>query len=349
MRVEVDKIASVARRLKLGRSVTLTREIEAAAGAVVAARVLNDKSGYNQLEDVFGRMNAVTSGDVVVGALGHRNALHGYEGVLPAAPRRGDALNLLNLGGVIGQCVSHNPEVGPPFELEILGQVLTYPVFGRRTGRPANVAEHAAAAGPALPPCPVVYVAGTCMNAGKTAAASALVRHFHRAGLRVAGAKLTGVSLLRDVLAMRDRGAEWIMDFTDAGAVCTGPDNAAGLAYTIFSALGAYRPDVIVAETGDGVMGEYGVQSILADPALRALAGAFVFCANDPVGAAGGVRHLGENYGIGVDIVTGPATDNRVGVRFVERTLGLPARNARTQAQAFAEVVHDCLNRRLAA
>lgn len=349
MRIEADKIASVTRRLRLGRALTLTREIETLSGAVVAARVLSDKPAYNQLEDVFGRMNAVTAGDVVVGALGHRNALHGYEGVLPRSVNAGDRLNLLNLGGVIGECVSHNPEVGPPFELEILGQVLSYPVFGLRTGRPANIASVAVEAGTALPACPVVYVAGTCMNAGKTAAASALVRHFRRAGLRVAGAKLTGVSLMRDMLSLRDQGAEWVMDFTDAGAVCTGPENAASLARRIFSALAAHQPDVIVAETGDGIMGEYGVQAVLADPVLRALGTAFVFCANDPVGAAGGLRYLADEFGVAVDVVSGPATDNRVGVRFVERTLGVRACNARTQTEAFVEAVERRLRGRLAA
>ena len=84
----------------------------------------------------------------------------------------------------------------------------------------------------------------------------------------------------------------------------------------------AAKPDVIVAELGDGILGEYGVQDILEDPAARELGGAWVLCANDPVGAAGGVRHLKETYGIQVDVVAGPATDNAVGIRFVEQRGG---------------------------
>src|SRR5579863_9165441 len=84
-------------------------------------------------------------------------------------------------------------------------------------------------------------------------------------------------------------------------------------------------------------MGEYGVQAILADAELRGLAAAFLFCANDPVGVAGGVRHLEQAYGIRPDVVTGPATDNRVGVRFVERDVGLPAINARSHARALGD------------
>lgn len=342
MRIEADKIASVTRGFGFGRALTLARDIEPVAGAVIAARVLNDKSRYNTLEDVHGRMTALGAGDIVVGALGQRNALRGYAGVVPEKVSVGDTLQLLNLGGVIGACRSHNPQVGPPFELSVLGQVLSFPEFGSRRAKAACVGAVSARAG-ALPSCPVVYVAGSCMNSGKTAAASVLVRHLRRAGWRVAGTKLTGVSSLRDIFALRDRGAEWIMDFTDAGAVSTDAGNAAALTHRIMSALGAHRPDLIVAETGDGIMGEYGVQAIFADSALRSLAAAFVFCANDPVGAAGGVDALRSDYGIEADVIAGPVTDNQVGARFIEETLGVPARNVLTHPGDFAGLLADKL------
>jgi len=340
MRVYADKIASVTRNLKLDRQLTLTREVKAEHGAVVAGRVLRDKSTYNQLEDCFGRMNIIHAGDVVVGALGHRNALHGYEGVLPAKVEAGQTLHLLNLGGVIGECVSANPDVGKPFELEVLGQVLTFPDIGSRAGVPANVSMGAFAASGALPKVPVIFVMGTCMNAGKTAAACVLVRRLRQEGFRVGGVKLTGVSLMRDTLSMRDYGAVTSADFTDAGVVCTAPGaGVVATARAIFSAIGGRGVDVIVAETGDGIMGEYGVQDILAAADLRGLGTVFVFCANDPVGVAGGVAHLKSEYGIQVDLVTGPATDNRVGCRFVERAVGVPAHNARTDPNKVAELV----------
>ena len=214
----------------------------------------------------------------------------------------------------------------------MLGQVLIYPAFQSRQGTPANVRMGALRNNGERANCQVIYVAGTCMNAGKTAAACAIVRRLSQAGYRVGGAKLTGVSLMRDTLSMRDYGAEVTLDFTDAGSVCTGADTAARLAHTIFAELSSRNLDVVVAETGDGVMGDYGVQAILADPDLRALMAGFVFCANDPVGVAGGVRHLQDTYGINVDVVTGPATDNQVGVRFVAQQVGLPAINARNNA-----------------
>jgi hypothetical protein len=340
MRIHLDKIASVTRNLALGRWVTLGEEIEAREGAVIAGRICGEKTVYNEMEDVHGRMSVLHDGDIVVGALGHRNALQGYEGVLPTKVAKGDRLHLLNLGGVMGHCVSSNPGVGAPFEVEVLGQVFTFPQFGSRLGQPAFIQSAALQGKPQASPVPVVFVAGTCMNAGKTLAACVLVRAFTQAGYRVGGAKLTGVSLMRDILAMQDYGAEAILDFTDAGVTCTGPATAPGAARAIFTELAEKGVDLIIAETGDGIMGEYGVQAILADPGLRAWGAAFVLCANDPVGVEGGVRNLKDAYGIDVDVVAGPATDNRVGGRFVA-SLGLPALNARSQARDLGALVVD--------
>ena len=137
---------------------------------------------------------------------------------------------------------------------------------------------------------------------------------------------------------MKDYGAEYVLDFTDAGVACSCPETAAQTSRVLVSELAARGVDIIVAETGDGIMGDYGVQSVLADPELRDCAAAFVLCANDPVGVAGGISYLKDQFGIAVDVVSGPATDNRVGVRFVE-SQGLPGINARTSAKALGELL----------
>jgi hypothetical protein len=338
MRIHVDKVGSITRNLGLGRWATLTDTVAAGEGAVVAGRIIGEKSVYNQLEDVHGRLVTLHHGDVIVGALGHRNALQGYEGVLPRAVSPGDRLHVLNMGGVLGQCISANPGVGDPFEVEVLGQVLRFPQFGSREGQPAFIQDGALQGRPGAGPVPAIFVAGTCMNAGKTLAACALVRSFHQAGFKVGGAKLTGVSLMRDVLAMRDYGAEAILDFTDAGVACTGPATAPGAARVIFTELASRGVDLIVAETGDGILGEYGVQAVFSDPELMAWAAATVLCANDPVGVEGGIRALKERFQVDVDVVAGPATDNRVGVRFVE-SLGRPAFNARTHGRELGDLL----------
>ncbi|MGI8436446.1 MAG: hypothetical protein ACR2NX_06015 [Chthoniobacterales bacterium] len=287
MRVHLDKIASVTRNLQLGRQATLTSEIEARPGAVIAGRIRGEKSVYNQLEDIHGRLSVLHDGDVIVGALGHRNALQGYEGVMPESVKPGDTLNLLNIGGVIGQAISGSPDVGAPFQVEVLGQVLLFKEFGSRVGQPASIESGAVKGQQNVTPVPVIFISGTCMNAGKTHAACALVRRLSQEGFKVGGAKLTGVSLLRDVLSMRDYGADAILDFTDAGVPCTSPETSARIARVILSELAHRGVDLIIAETGDGIMGEYGVQTILSDPELQAWGKVHLLCANDPVGSPG--------------------------------------------------------------
>jgi hypothetical protein len=342
MRIQADKIASVTRNLQLSRNLTLSDELVVEEGSVIAVRVHGEKHTYNQLEGVDGRWMTLHDGDIVVGALGKRHALHGYEGVMPTSLKVGERINMLNIGGVMGHCLSYNPDVGKPFELEVLGQVQVFPEFQVRQGVPAKIGMNAIKGTPEALKIPVIFIIGTCMNAGKTFAACAMVRALHQAGFRVGGAKLTGISLMRDTLSMRDHGAEVIADFTDAGVVCSGPENAAAVAHIVLSELAARGVDVIVAETGDGIMGEYGVQAILADPALRAAARMFVLCANDPVGVAGSVNELRDCYGIEVGCVAGPITDNRVGQRFVER-LGIASRNARVDGKALGALILEAV------
>ena len=139
--VVVDKIASVAQHSELGNELRVSPEIPCEEGVLVAARVLNNKSRYNQLELTSGRMATVNQGDVIVGALGHRKALRGYSGTLPESLEVGDTIQLLNIGGVMGNCDSANPDVGPPFNCEVLGTVLHFPFLGERIGVPAKVGE----------------------------------------------------------------------------------------------------------------------------------------------------------------------------------------------------------------
>ena len=343
-RLRLDKIASVTRNLRLKPDVVITSDIECRAGAVLAVRVRGEKSVYNQLEDPNGRMSMLHEGDVIAGALGHRHALHGYAGAVPDSLQPGDVLHILNLGGVLGRCTSHNPEVGPPFTAEVLGAVLAFPNFQSRTGVPGHIGMNALPAVDRLPrTSPVLFVAGTCMNSGKTLAACQVVRFLARKGLKVAGCKLTGISLLRDTLSMLDYGARHALTFTDVGIVTSEPATAVATARAIFAELMREEPDVIVAELGDGILGEYGVQSILADPELKAAGAAMLLCANDPVGAWGGVELLRGTFGWKVDVVSGPATDNEVGCRYIQKDLGLPALNARTDGGALAARVAEQL------
>jgi len=341
-RCTLDKIASVTLRVGVEKSAVLGTEIPADAGTVIACRVLNAKTSYNTLEDVHGRLVRLHPGDVIAGALGHRDALFGYSGHVPETVHVGDELALLNMGGVIGAGAQASPEIGEPFRLEVLGSVLEFPVLGKRVGVPANIQRAALPVDDAvemsdLPP--VVALVGTCMDAGKTTAAAGLIHQFAHKGMRVAAGKLTGVSLRRDILAMQDCGAAPVALFTDFGVVTTAEDNVVPVAHALLAHLAEASPDVIVLEMGDGLLGTYGVRSLLSDPLMAGSLRALVLCAQDPVGAWGAQRLLLDEYGLAVDVVSGRVTDTPVGERFCNTELGVPAFNALRAEASLAQSV----------
>ena len=341
----VDKVASVAQHSNLSHELRLSGDIPCEEGVLVACKVLNNKTRYNQLELTSGRMATVNQGDVIVGALGHRNALLGYSGHLPTELSVGDTVQILNIGGVLGICDSANPDVGAPFNCEVLGTVLHFPYLGERIGVAARVGGMKLQASPALDTSgvPVVALAGTCMDSGKTAASCAIISRLRHRGLKVAAGKATGVSLQRDILAMEDAGASDTMIFSDFGIVTTTAGNGPALTRSLLTGLAERKPDVIVLELGDGLLGAYGVDAILADAEIREAFTAVILCANDPVAAWGGVRILREQYDIEPTVVTGPATDNAVGIGQIKDKLGLSAINALSNGVALGDLIADSL------
>lgn len=344
-KLRLDRIASSTRNARLRAEVLIGPEIVAEEGRVLAVRIGSDKAVYNQVEDPTGRLIRLRSGDVLAGVLGARRALRGYEGEVPAAIAPGDTIEVLNLGGVLGRCTAGNPDLGPPFTAEVLGAVLTFPRTGDRVGHPASIREHAIPmADTLMDGPPIVAVVGTCMDAGKTVAAGEVIRGLSRAGIRVAGVKLTGVSLRRDALAMLDAGAVEALTFTDAGVVSTDDDAALPTAFGLLNELArSAKPDVVVAEFGDGILGEYGVARLLENPDLVARISAIVCCAPDQVGAWGAVEILRTTFGLAPTVISGPATDNEVGCRFIRGRLDLPAANARSGDGALAAIVREAL------
>jgi len=339
--VVVDKIASVTQACGLAREVRIAADIPAEEGVVIVVEVLTNKSTYNTLELTSGRMAKVNKGDIVIGALGHRKALFGYSGYVPPAVKPGDIIQMLNIGGVLGVCDSVNPDKGKPFDCRVLGVVLHFPYLGERIGVPARVGFRGLDREAVLEArgVPVVALAGTCMEAGKTAAACSIVSRMRHRDLTVDAFKATGVSLRRDILAMEDAGARRSMIFTDFGVVSTTRNNGPALTRTMLTELAAGKPDAIVFELGDGILGTYGVDAILECPDIRAALTGVVLSANDPVAAWGGVKLLRERFGIEPCVVTGPSTDNQVGVQIIRDQLGVPAFNALSDGAALGDCV----------
>lgn len=332
-RIRLDRIGSATTPANVGELVEVAPEVDVREGSVVVGRVLTESRSYGNIEMPTGRLAKVVRGNLVAGVLGARQALHGYMGHMPDKVEVGDVLSILNMGGVIGVCDAPNKDLGPPMQIEILGSAV-------RDGKPLNIADNAiprAATLDADGP-PLVLILGTSMNAGKTFAAAEIIRHWAQSGIRVAAGKLTGVAAMRDTLSMSDNGAIATASFLHCGLPSTvnAPD-LAGVGRAIVRELEKSKPDVIVLELGDGIIGGYRTRDILVDPAILSRTTARVLCAGDLVGAWGGVTYL-EAIGHRPEVISGPVTDNAVGTRFIQTELKTDAINARIDPVELARV-----------
>jgi hypothetical protein len=143
---------------------------------------------------------------------------------------------------------------------------------------------------------------------------------------------------------MEDAGARNTSIFTDFGVVTTTAENGPPVTRMMLTQLAAEKPDAIVFELGDGLLGAYGVDAILHDEGIRSAISCLVLCANDPVAAWGGIKLLREEFDCEPDVVTGPATDNLVGKDLISEQFGIPAVNAVTNGVELGDVVADVLD-----
>lgn len=337
--IEADKIGSATSPLALRKVVSVVDSIGAPrAGDVVVVRALGESVTYGNLELPNGRLAKINRNDVIVGVLGKRRALKGFFGDVPESVAPGDRLHLLNMGGVIGVCSGHHSSLSDAIELEVLGLACD------ESGRVLNIADRALAPSDTLNAgAPVVIVAGTCMNSGKTVAATEIIKQAHHHGMRVAGAKMSGVACLRDTLNMEDSGAELTAGFLDCGLPSTvGVENLAPVAKAILNKLNESAPDLIVVELGDGIVGGYSVDSILRDREIISATSVLVFCASDYVGVIGGIEVL-KRFDITIDVVSGSVTDSKAGEEFVESEFGLRAGNARRDGPRLFELIRESI------
>lgn len=295
------------------------------AGDVVLARVEEVNPVYPSLELADGEDVVLRPGRLLLGVLGTRRALHGFSGHIPHPLHVGQSVELLNKGGVIGECTAFHRNLEWPTLLTYLGTVLV-------DGKPLNIRDWSLPLvdGP-LPEVPLVLVMGTCMNSGKTTVCKTIIEGFSRRGYTVNAGKVAGVACRRDLVAMSASGAPKTASFHDFGLPSSADtESLVPIARSLVHHLADPKPDFIVLEMGDGILGGYHVSSIFHDTELLNRRMCSVICANDLVGAWGALEYLRRS---GIDplekptLISGPVTDSGEGVRYIEENFGVPAAN----------------------
>ena len=322
----------------LDRDAHIGHDLSPLRGKVCVVRALEEKRVYDQIELVSGRMAKISKGDVIAGVFGERRALQGFAGIIPDTVVEGDVLNILNIGGVVGRAVSHNRTYGPPLRVEFMG-------IAERDGKSLNIQDDALKISVSLPDSwkiPLIVVSGTSMNCGKTEVAAKLTQELSWKGNRVCAVKASGISALKDMLNMEDHGAVKALSFLDFGYPSTvHSGDVPRIAKGALKELLQYKPDVVVVELGDGLLGDYGALDFYKDSELREMTRCNVVCALDPVGAWG-IAKIMEEHRIPVHLISGPVTDNAVGTDFV-KGLGIRGLNALYQKAELGEYISGCL------
>ncbi len=267
------------------------------------------------LEMPTGRMAEVAEGDIIIGALGNRHATLSATGKWSKIDKSGK-MDLLSAGGILGKMTSISSFEPTLIKLDYLGHV-------RMDGTFKGMQDFVPKTKKIDFNTPVVLIVGTSMSAGKTTAAKIVIRQLKQAGLKVAGAKLTGTGRYKDILGMYDAGADSITDFVDAGlptSVVPKSEYIPALEY-ILSQVQSTNPDIAVIEIGASPLepynGDHAIHYIEKFIKFR------ILCASDPYAVYGVMKAFGSKP----DLISGVATNTIGGVDLIDNLSDVPSLN----------------------
>jgi len=284
------------------------------AGDLALARV--ESIGKNtRLELSGGRVSTLHVGDRLAVVFGNRYASSQFEGYARA---RGDACDLLSMGGVCGVCESKHDKVLEPSRLKLLGAI------GDAGGRPLRLQDYGLQPVPLRNRPKIVAVCGSSMDAGKTHTATKLISGLRSPDRKVAAIKLTGTASGRDAWSMQDAGAEPTLDFVDGGFpstfLCT-LEELLNLHELLVAHAAAQGANWVVMEIADGLL-QKETSALLQCKRFTDTIHAWIFACGDPLAAGGGVD-LMRAWGLEPAAVSGVISMSPLGMREAQARTGV--------------------------
>lgn len=273
-----------------------------------------------------GRRARIYPGEKVLLAYGSRYAPDQFEAWIPEDLGTCD---LAAAGGLASNVVTAHMRMKKPTRLDIDG------VLARTDGTPLNLKQYALTSAIIARDIPIIGVAGTSMNAGKTTTAAALVHGLTQAGLRVGAAKITGTGACADYFSLMDAGADVVWDFTDAGHVTTYGAQAADvirITDVITSQIRLRGCDVAVLEIADGVF-QRETAAFLETTYAKSNIDGVLFAAGDAAGAIAGGQWL-KQHGHRLLGFSGIMTLSELQMREAEQVIGSPVFTAQALCTA---------------
>ena len=283
-------------------------------GDYVVGKITNASSNL-KIELINGRMRSFMKNDLVVGALGERYATLEATGTWKEVGDDG-LMHLLTGAGLFGKCTSKSSFLPDLIEIKYEGHVVrnsTVCVMDDYVPEVINTKFN----------LPLIVLVGTSMSAGKTTSARIIVNQLKRMGLSVVAGKLTGASRFRDVLSLKDVGADYIFDFVDAGLPSTvyPSEKFRKKLLQLLSRINAAKADIGVIELGASPLEPYNGD--IAYEELKDSIKCTILCASDPYAVLGVMK----SFNLKPDIVSGIATNTFAGSELIEKMCQVKALN----------------------
>lgn len=189
--------------------------------------------------------------------------------------------------GMVG-CLERQPASTHVHQNELAVEFRCEGLVRNAQGRPVNASDFAVNPAAISVSRPIVLVAATSSEAGKTVLTGELIRRLSASGIRVGAIKATGTGGVRDSLQHVRAGAVCALDFVDAGLITT---HCAGSEFRhrvplIFRAMDTSSVDLIIAELGGDILSAnnpevFGIAELMQNTLLLAI------ISNDALAAAG--------------------------------------------------------------
>ena len=284
-------------------------------GDYILGKILDPGGNDLKIELPSGRMRGVIEGDVIVGALGERFATLEVTGTWK---RVDDTLKMhvLTAAGLLGKLTSKSVFLPQLMEIRYMGHVC-------RNGKKVTMRDFVPATTDSSYNTPTVLFMGTSMSAGKTTAARIVTHMFKSAGHRVVGAKLTGAGRYKDIVALKDVGADAILDFVDVGlpSTITSEEVYKTQLKQLLSLIQEQEADIAIIEIGASPLEPYN--GAIAFDAIKDQIKCTVLCASDPYAVLG----LMKAFKLIPDIVSGITSNTEAGRQLVRTLCGVEALN----------------------
>ena len=296
-------------------SVEKLDKIKWKTGDYVVGKITNTGSNLLQIELINGRMRSFMKEDLVVGALGERYATLEATGTWKDVEDDG-IMHILTGAGLFGKCTSKSVYLPNLIEIEYLGHA-------KRGEKICTMDDFVQNVKFSKFNTPVILLVGTSMSAGKTTSARIIVNQLNRAGLKIVAGKLTGASRYRDILSLKDVGANYIFDFVDIGLPSSiyPREKFRKKLIQLLSRINNVKADVAVIELGASPLEPYNGD--IAFEELKDNIKCTVLCASDPYAVYGVMK----SFNLKPDLVSGIATNTFAGAELIEKLCGVKALN----------------------